>query len=161
MFKKAALSLSFKVNLLLNAFLIIPAISVLIFVNTKISQMSSSQSAQTCDNLILDIAVLLLIAVIIGLLLSNYLTRRLIKKPIKSITAAMEKMAQGDCDIRVTVNSRDEIGMLTSSLITLAENIREEAERYEFIDIYRRYFRRLVKNVRGKSGCYDYRRIPG
>lgn len=127
MFKKAALSLSFKVNLLLNAFLIIPAISVLIFVNTKISQMPSSQSAQTCDNLILDIAVLLLIAVVIGLLLSNYLTRRLIKKPIKSITAAMEKMAQGDCDIRVTVNSRDEIGILTSSLITLAENIREAA----------------------------------
>jgi methyl-accepting chemotaxis protein len=128
MFKKVFISLSFKINLLLNIFLIIPVVIMAIFFNTKLSHTPISQYTQTSNNFALDILVLLLITIVIGLLLSTYLTQRLIKQPIKTITAAMEKMARGDCDVQVVVKSQDEIGILAKSFNAMMEKFRENAQ---------------------------------
>jgi methyl-accepting chemotaxis protein len=128
MFKTTIHSLSFKISLLLNAFLVIPVLSIVIFMNTKASYTSNSQYTATNSHLSPDIWVLPLIFIVIGLLLSTYLTQRLIKQPIKALSAAMEKTARGDWDVRVAVKSQDEIGALAKSFTILIETIREDAQ---------------------------------
>jgi methyl-accepting chemotaxis protein len=86
-----------------------------------------SQYTQTSRELAVWILVLLLICIASGLLVSGFLTRRLIKQPISNLIAATERMALGDCDARVDVKSKDEIGKLSQSFNAMAGNIREGA----------------------------------
>lgn len=92
-----------------------------------------SRYTQKSNELALGILILLLICLIGGWLSSNYFSQRLIRQPIQQLTAATEKMASGDCDVRVTVSSRDEIGKLAASFNTMVDNIREGARAAERI----------------------------
>jgi methyl-accepting chemotaxis protein len=78
------------------------------------------------DNLVRILTVFDIAIILIMLLLSNFLIGK-ISKPIHKLIAATKKMAQGDCDVRVEVKSEDEIGALTKSFNTMAENVREGA----------------------------------
>ncbi|TCL72454.1 methyl-accepting chemotaxis protein [Hydrogenispora ethanolica] len=93
-----------------------------------ISYTPISQYTHLSNQLALGILILLLICIIAGLLVSNYLSQRLIKQPIQKLITATEKMALGDCDVQVAVTSQDEIGSLGSAFNIMVNNIREGAQ---------------------------------
>ena len=62
-----------------------------------------------------------------GILLVSLLSRRLLTS-VRRLTAAAQKLGQGDLSQRVTVSGRDEIGELTSTFNAMAEGL-ENAER--------------------------------
>jgi two-component system, NtrC family, sensor histidine kinase KinB len=59
-----------------------------------------------------------------GLLLAFFLSNRIVE-PLRQLTASTAKMAGGDLDARVTVSSRDEVGVLAAEYNRMAERIRQ------------------------------------
>jgi PAS domain S-box-containing protein len=62
--------------------------------------------------------------VVAGLVLAFYLANRIVE-PLRQLTATTTKIAGGDLDAKVTVNSRDEIGVLAAEYNRMAERIRQ------------------------------------
>ena len=80
--------------------------------------------------LVLAIAVLGIIAVFV---VSRILIRRNVTKPLEKLVAASDSLALGDVNVRVEVDSDDEIGRLAESFQKMIENIREQANTAEKI----------------------------
>jgi methyl-accepting chemotaxis protein WspA len=66
---------------------------------------------------------------IIGLIGINTLLKVWIMKPLASINNVLVKRAQGDKDIRVTIDREDEIGQIESAFNTMADNVNAATER--------------------------------
>ena len=76
------------------------------------------------------------VAFIIGTLLAiflGFLLAHMIKNPLQILIAATEKLAIGDVNVSVEVQSRDEVGMLAQSFRAMVENIKETASTAEMI----------------------------
>lgn len=59
-----------------------------------------------------------------GLVLAFFLAKRIVE-PLRQLTATTAKMAAGDLDAKVTINSRDEVGVLAAEYNRMAERIRQ------------------------------------
>lgn len=59
-----------------------------------------------------------------GLLLAFFLANRIVE-PLRQLTATTARMAGGDLNARVTVSSRDEVGVLAAEFNRMAERIRQ------------------------------------
>src|SRR5215813_7998810 len=59
-----------------------------------------------------------------GLFLAFFLANRIVE-PLRQLTATTAKMAGGDLNAKVTVNSRDELGLLAAEYNRMAERIRQ------------------------------------
>lgn len=66
------------------------------------------------DLLSLKIIVVSVTAILLSIIFSAIFIRRLVK-PIRTLTAAAEKIAEGDLDVVIDCQSRDEIGALSES----------------------------------------------
>ena len=77
----------------------------------------------------------------IGVVLANFLFVAGIRKPIKTIIDAADKMATGDLAVRVPVETRGDIGSLSVSLNHMAQSLMESRAKIE------EYSRSLEKKV--------------
>jgi two-component system, OmpR family, phosphate regulon sensor histidine kinase PhoR len=64
-----------------------------------------------------------ILAVLLTLLIANQTTR-----PIRELTLAAEKMADGDLSVRLPVSSDDDVGQLSRALNRMADQIRNEVD---------------------------------
>ena len=64
------------------------------------------------------------VLVVAGILLAFFLANRIVE-PLRQLTATTARMAGGDLDARVTVSSRDEVGVLAAEYNRMAERIRQ------------------------------------
>lgn len=64
-----------------------------------------------------------LVLFIIGLILVNFLLKAWIINPLTRLISVVNQRAQGDATIRATVNTEDEIGELSRSFNTMADNV--------------------------------------
>ena len=62
--------------------------------------------------------------VVAGLLLAFFLANRIVE-PLRQLTATTARMAGGDLNAKVTVSSRDEVGLLAAEYNRMAERIRQ------------------------------------
>ena len=65
-------------------------------------------------------------ALLLGISIAVFLTRS-IKQPLKELVEATDKVAVGDIDVRVDAGSKDEIGVLSQSFMTMIGNIQASA----------------------------------
>lgn len=72
--------------------------------------------------MIIIIAVTVIIALSMGIFISNIISR-----PINKMVSAANQLALGDVNVNVEVNSRDEIGKLAASFEKMIDNIRKQA----------------------------------
>jgi PAS domain S-box-containing protein len=64
------------------------------------------------------------VLVIAGLALAFFLAKRIVE-PLRQLTASTVKIAGGDLEARVSVNSQDEVGVLAAEYNRMAERIRQ------------------------------------
>ena len=64
------------------------------------------------------------VLVVAGLFLAFFLANRIVE-PLRELTATTAKIAGGDLDAKVSVNSRDEVGLLAAEYNRMAERIRQ------------------------------------
>ncbi|MPQ25618.1 methyl-accepting chemotaxis protein [Bacillus paralicheniformis] len=88
-----------------------------------IYQQDSKEAGSIITLLIIVIAAALVLSVSIGLLMT-----RLITKPIKDIQALFTETEQGDFTVKGTYESKDELGLLTSSFNKMVAGVRSIIE---------------------------------
>ncbi len=66
--------------------------------------------------------------VILGSLLLAFFVMRSITVPVNKMVAVSEKLATGDIDVQVDVDSKDEIGILAQAFRNMIENIRQSVK---------------------------------
>ncbi|MBI2908005.1 MAG: HAMP domain-containing protein [Chloroflexi bacterium] len=87
---------------------------------------------------------------VMALLLTLVLSRHIVR-PLQSLTAAAQRMTQGDLEQRVDVRSKDEIGVLAGAFNTMAESVaRNEMLRRRMVSDVAHELRTPLTNVR----CY-------
>lgn len=67
----------------------------------------------------------------LALLLGNVFFTRYVQKPVKSTTAVLDKLAEGDLDVTIDEelkNRKDETGQMNTALARTVNNLRESAE---------------------------------
>jgi NtrC-family two-component system sensor histidine kinase KinB len=64
------------------------------------------------------------VLVVAGLVLAFFLANRIVE-PLRQLTATTAKMAGGDLDARVAIDSQDEVGVLAAEYNRMAERIRQ------------------------------------
>lgn len=62
------------------------------------------------------------------------LIRRLITKPVSKISNVMNAIASGDLDKRINISSRDEIGMLATSINKMTEDLEKTTVSKTYVD---------------------------
>ncbi len=99
-------------------------IEVLIDLNAKIAQEKSQQNTsdyRSQSTVMLAIIVAgVVLAIGMGLFIAN-----LISKPLNQLVKVADKMADGDLDVAVSIDARDEVGILAQAFRKMAENIND------------------------------------
>jgi len=79
------------------------------------------------DRLKIEIANVVAVA-LMGVAISAYFVTRSLLQPIRILTRAMGKVAEGDLGQRVPVTSNDEVGALTGQFNNMVEGLRERVQ---------------------------------
>lgn len=99
----------------------------LIDLNVKIADDSNKDNSKKFTDqstiMIGIIVTVVLLAVVLGVILAN-----IVGKPIYKLVAAANKIAQGDLDVTIDVDTRDEVGILAASFRKMSNNINEVME---------------------------------
>ncbi|MDP4115203.1 MAG: methyl-accepting chemotaxis protein [Bacteroidota bacterium] len=83
---------------------------------------SNTKQADSASNIML-IFMIICVIVAIGL---GILIARMISKPVNKVVELAEKLAKGDTEVSIDVDSRDEIGMLASAFQALIATMKQQ-----------------------------------
>jgi len=83
----------------------------------------ASEYMSILNKLIKNILVVLIISILLAIIIVNLITKRIVK-PINNIVDVMEKAGNGHLNLKVDIESDDEVGMLGKSFNQMIENIR-------------------------------------
>lgn len=97
------------------------------------------------------INTILIIAFIIGSILILIASRYLVR-PLQAMTTATKKLAQGNFDIHIEVNRKDELGILADSFNLMAKDLSElEQMRKDFVSNVSHEIQSPLTSIRGYS----------
>ncbi len=88
----------------------------------KIAKETSDGNSKTADNTTLLTAIILIIGVILSILTGVFISLS-ISRPVNKIIRIADKIADGDFNISVNIDSKDEIGLLALSFRRMAEKL--------------------------------------
>lgn len=89
-------------------------------VGLKKSEEYSASSSATVYTMLLVVVIAAAAAVGLGLFIA-----RIISRPVNELVSAAERIADGDLNVRIDVNTKDEIGVLAETFRKMADNINE------------------------------------
>lgn len=116
----------------------------MIMVHSTFSQLSSIQ-----NDLIQAIYIPFLVMIVISFLMLGLISRK-IMRPIKKINAVAEEYSTGNFDVKMDINSDNEIGQLASTLEFMASEISKLDEyRKDFISNISHDFRSPLTSIKG------------
>ena len=96
----------------------------LIEFNLNAAEEKVQQNAANYENQSLIMIVIACIGVVLAIAL-GLIIARLIGKPIVKLVESANKIADGDLDVHIDINSKDEIGDLASAFRAMADNIND------------------------------------
>ncbi|MHB8063214.1 MAG: methyl-accepting chemotaxis protein [Ruminiclostridium sp.] len=80
----------------------------------------TAETNNTVKTLLIVIAIAMLVAIALGVFIS-----RIVSKPVNKLAVAAEKIADGDLNVEIDIDTKDEIGSLASSFTIMANNLNE------------------------------------
>ncbi|HHY26022.1 MAG TPA: HAMP domain-containing histidine kinase [Desulfitobacterium dehalogenans] len=99
-------------------------------------------------------------ALIIGIILSYWISRRLIS-PLQGLTAAVQRVGEGHLDEQVPVTTEDEVGQLATAFNGMAENLkRQEQLRKQFSADIAHELRTPLTSIRSYIEAFQDRVLP-
>ncbi|MCE5244707.1 MAG: methyl-accepting chemotaxis protein [Syntrophobacteraceae bacterium] len=90
----------------------------------KRALLDSDENAAQINSTIRFMQILTIFAVLLSLVLGIFVSR-IISTPIKKLTEAADRLALGDVDVKIQVESRDEVGKLSESFQNMIVNIQD------------------------------------
>ncbi|WP_300386395.1 HAMP domain-containing sensor histidine kinase [Clostridium sp.] len=102
------------------------------------------------DNLYFTIWILIFIGLVIFSVVGYYISRRIIVDPIEKINKAARRLAKGEVDKRIYIDSDDEIGELAESFNIMAESLeKSDIARRDFISNVSHELRSPITSIKG------------
>ena len=84
------------------------------------------------------VVICALLSIVVGVVI--WLVIRGIVRPIERVAAASETLASGNLDMRVTVNRKDELGVLQQSFNTMADALNQKIDELEEASVFQKRF---------------------
>jgi methyl-accepting chemotaxis protein len=84
----------------------------------------SNQYTNATNSTVMIMLSVVIIAMLAAVLLGLFISR-IISKPLNLLVVAANKMAEGDLDVTIDADTKDEVGVLASSFRKMSENINE------------------------------------
>ena len=75
-------------------------------------------------------SIIITVSSAIMIYLAYYLISKLINTPIKQLTAEVNQIALGNLDMRIKLNSKDELGLLASAFNNMTADLRKSIDNY-------------------------------
>lgn len=85
---------------------------------------------QQVDNMIMSISIVSMFAIIVSVVVTVFVAKTIVK-PLKYLNLAAQEITEGNLDVDITCNTKDEVGQLAQSL---RETTRELKSRIEYIN---------------------------
>lgn len=123
---------------------------VVMFTNTENIESSLSSAYRL-------IWISTLIVVVLSAVAINYFTKKKLINPLKEINIVANKLAKGEVDKRIEINSKDEIGELAKSFNIMAQSLEAvDTNRKKFISNVSHELRSPITSIKGFiSGMID------
>jgi len=86
----------------------------------KLSRQLSEQTNSSMISMVVTVIVMVVVSIILGVLVS-----RMISKPVNKLVASANQIADGDLNVIVEVESRDEVGQLALAFRKMSDNLNE------------------------------------
>ena len=119
-------------------------------VNGYVYLIANELTDQYIGGLYQIIWVLLFLGFMLISMVSFYIAKKTIKDPLKEISSAAQKLAKGEVNKRIYIESNDEIGELSNSFNLMAESIQEaDNVRREFISNVSHELRSPITSIKG------------
>lgn len=80
----------------------------------------SVETATASITMLIVVATTMLVAIVLGIFIS-----RIISVPIRKLAASAEQIADGDLNVVIDIDSKDEVGALAESFRTMSDNLNE------------------------------------
>ena len=93
----------------------------------KLSKESADQNQVTANTAVLVMIIVVCVGVAISIILGIVISR-LISKPVGKMVKASQQLAQGEVDIHIDIDTKDEIGTLAEAFRALIAGTREQAD---------------------------------
>lgn len=100
------------------------SIDVLCNLKNQIAADRSTQNTAEAQSATMLLIVVVAAAVVIAILLGFFISSS-ISRPVNKLVLAADKIAGGDLDVNIRIDSRDEVGTLARSFSAMAENTNE------------------------------------
>ena len=91
-------------------------------INQEAMSSASQRASTTSRNAIISVAIAGFTASLIGLIISWILSRHLVR-PVKAMYGAAEQIANGNYDIQLAVDSKDELGQLAEEINVMSRRL--------------------------------------
>ena len=112
--------------------------------------MSENNNKEFVDHLYFVIWFLILIGLIIFSIVGYYVSRKIIVDPLGEINKAARRIAKGEVDKRIYIDSQDEIGELAQSFNIMAESLEKvDNARRDFISNVSHELRSPITSIKG------------
>ena len=110
----------------------------------------NKKNKEFVDNLYFIIWLLIVIGLIIFSVFGYYVSRKIIVAPLEEINKAARRLAKGDVDKRIYIDSEDEIGELAESFNIMAESLEKvDNARRDFISNVSHELRSPITSIKG------------
>lgn len=86
----------------------------------RLSEEYSAEARNTITTVIIIVVIAIIAAVVLGIFIS-----RIISKPIVKMVGIAEKVSEGDLDVEINYNAKDEIGVLAEAFSRMTDNLNE------------------------------------
>ncbi|WP_461205981.1 methyl-accepting chemotaxis protein [Clostridium sp. DL1XJH146] len=101
------------------------AIDLLASMKVEDAYNKSIANKSIANNASLTMIILSFFAIFIAIVLGIFISNSIIVKPLKKILVSANSIAEGDLDISIDINSKDEIGELATAFTTMSNNVND------------------------------------
>jgi len=91
---------------------------------TTLAKNASDSNSNAADTAIVTMITLIVAGIIVSIILASFISNN-ISKSVNEMVVAAERLAEGDLDVYIKNNSKDEIGILAGALRKMADNLNE------------------------------------